>query len=428
MKRTLARILALALMLCVFAGCAAKQTPAADAAADAPASTETTDTPAAETPAEAKDVVIALCIPLSGASADAGRMAQDGAELAVNYINEHGGVAALGGAQLKLSVYDTTSDADQAKNVVERAITEDGVVAVIGCGTSALTLPSIPACEKAQIPLVTYSNSADLTNQGYQYIFSVSPTAVNVGSATPEFLSYLNNDAGYSFKKVAIIHEDSDNGNSVAEGYVSKAETYGLEIVYNESFQANLTDASSIATAIKNSGADVIMASCNVNDNMLLVNAMNAINFAPMWLGVSCWASFGEDMGEYANGMVANSNWNYKSSTILNNPEYVAITESFDTAYAYPMAEQSGSAFVCVKLIADALELTGTYDTVALRDAISANTFESMMQPGLIKFDENGINTLATVGVCQWQDGECVCVWPDDLAGAAFVNPADYIK
>ena len=147
-----------------------------------------------------------------------------------------------------------------------------------------------------------------------------------------------------------------------------------------------------------------------------------------MWLGVSCWASFGEDMGEYANGMVANSNWNYKSSTILNNPEYVAITESFDTAYAYPMAEQSGSAFACVKLIADALELTGTYDTVALRDAISVNTFESMMQPGQIKFDENGINTLATVGVCQWQDGECVCVWPDDLAGAAFVNPADYIK
>ena len=122
MKRTLALILALALMLCVFAGCAAKQTPAADAAADAPASTETTDTPAAETPAEAKDVVIALCIPLSGASADAGRMAQDGAELAVNYINEHGGVAALGGAQLKLRAFYILSYVTKQRSIMRKKL------------------------------------------------------------------------------------------------------------------------------------------------------------------------------------------------------------------------------------------------------------------------------------------------------------------
>ena len=380
-----------------------------------------------ETSGETADsVTIALCIPLSGSVADAGRMAQDGANMAAQVINENGGIESLGGAQINIEVYDTTSDADQSKNVVERAISGDDVVAVIGCGTSALTLPALPVLEKAQIPIVTYSNSAELNNQGYQYVFSISPTAVDVGQTQPEFLKWLNEEMGYDYTKVAIVYENSSNGISVAEGYRNSAESMGLEIVYDESFQPNLPDASSIVTAIKSSGAQVILSSCYANDNKLLVDTMNSMDYHPLWLGVSCWASFGEALGDSANGMIANGNWNHKNSTVLGNPEYVDITEKFEEEYGYFMAEQSGSAYACVELIANALELTGSTDTVALRDAIAGNTFDSIMQPGQVSFDDTGVNELATVGVQQWQYGECICVWPEELAGADYIDPSEF--
>lgn len=375
---------------------------------------------------EPDSVVIAVCLPLSGANSDAGRMGGDGAQMAVDYFNEKGGIQSLGGAKIVLELYDTTSEVDQSKSVLERALSGKGVVAAIGCGTSAITLPAIPAAEKAQIPLITYSNAAELTNQGYQFIFSVSPQAVEVGASVPTFLNWLNEDKGYDYKKVAIVYQDNSRGISEAEGIRKKVDAYGLEVVYDQSFEPNLTDATSIATAVKSSGAEVIMINAFNNDNKLIVDAMNSINYHPLWLGVSCWTSFGEDMGEAANGMIASANWNYKSSTVLANEEYVAVTERFKEIYGYSMDEQCGSAFGCVELIVNALEACGSYDPVAVRDAIRANTFDSILQPGQIQFDERGVNVLATIGIPQWQHGECVYVWPEELAGAEFIAPSDF--
>lgn len=44
-------------------------------------------------------------------------------------------------------------------------------------------------------------------------------------------------------------------------------------------------------------------------------------------------------MGDAANGMIAQGNWNYKNSTVLASEEYVAITERFREEYGYNMDE-----------------------------------------------------------------------------------------
>ena len=70
-------------------------------------------------------------------------MGSNGAQLAVDYFNEKGGIQSLGGAQIQMELYDTTSEVDQSRAVLERALAGEGVVAAIGCGTSAITLPAI---------------------------------------------------------------------------------------------------------------------------------------------------------------------------------------------------------------------------------------------------------------------------------------------
>ena len=62
-----------------------------------------------------KEVKIALLVPLSGPWARQGILKQMGADLAIDDVNKGGGIKALGGAKLKLVVYDT-GDTDAASN------------------------------------------------------------------------------------------------------------------------------------------------------------------------------------------------------------------------------------------------------------------------------------------------------------------------
>ena len=70
--------------------------------------------------AQQKDIEIALIVPLSGPWARQGQLERMGAEMAINDINNSGGIKSLGGAKVKLVVLDTGDSAEKAKNAAQR--------------------------------------------------------------------------------------------------------------------------------------------------------------------------------------------------------------------------------------------------------------------------------------------------------------------
>ena len=116
----------------------------------------------------AADTIKVGCIfPLTGNNADQGVFNVDGCQFAVDYINEHGGIKALDGAQLELLPYDNQSDADQSKAAAERLINENpDIVAVTGAGSSTYVLPMLPVFEKNGMPFLTAQVSESITSQG----------------------------------------------------------------------------------------------------------------------------------------------------------------------------------------------------------------------------------------------------------------------
>ena len=68
------------------------------------------------TRAQAKEVKIAMLVPLSGPWARQGILEQMGARMAIDDINNAGGIKALGGAKLRLIEYDTGDSAEKAKD------------------------------------------------------------------------------------------------------------------------------------------------------------------------------------------------------------------------------------------------------------------------------------------------------------------------
>ena len=141
MKKLLAILLAMTMVLGL-AACASKtETPSNDSqqtTTSTETSTSTESTDSSEAPATIK---IGGFFNFSGANADTGILDGDGAQHAIDFINENGGIKSLGGAKLELVKGDTMSDSSQAKAVAERVISENpDMVAAVGAGGSGYSV------------------------------------------------------------------------------------------------------------------------------------------------------------------------------------------------------------------------------------------------------------------------------------------------
>ena len=100
-----------------------------------------------------KEVKIALLVPLSGPWARQGILKQMGAELAIDDVNNSGGIKALGGAKMKLVLYDTGDSAEKAKNAAQRLVAQEpDVVGGMGSWLSSFTLAVTEVTERADCP------------------------------------------------------------------------------------------------------------------------------------------------------------------------------------------------------------------------------------------------------------------------------------
>src|SRR5947199_3973858 len=125
-----------------------------------------------------KEVKIALVVPLSGPWARQGILEQMGAELAIEDVNKSGGVKALGGAKLKLVIYDTGDSAEKAKNAAQRLVAQEpDVVGGMGSWLSSFTLAVTEVTERAELAWLTLSYSDLISGRGFKCVFQSSPTA-----------------------------------------------------------------------------------------------------------------------------------------------------------------------------------------------------------------------------------------------------------
>src|SRR5260370_4991077 len=93
------------------------------------------------------------------------------AKLAVDMVNESGGIKSLGGAKLNLIISDVQSDTTVTRTETDRLITGNKLSAIHGCYASALTLIASEAAVPAKVQLITGSPS-DHLKTGLTYHFT----------------------------------------------------------------------------------------------------------------------------------------------------------------------------------------------------------------------------------------------------------------
>src|SRR5579871_355084 len=161
--------------------------------------------------AQQSDVKIALIAPLSGPWARQGDLVKKGAEMAIDDINNAGGIKALGGAKLKLVVADTGDNPEKAKNAAQRLLSQEpDLVAGEGAWLSSFTLAVTEVSERAELPWFTLSYSDQITNRGFHYVFQTSATGDRqTALMLPTIVDLAKSATGKTPATVALVSDNT---------------------------------------------------------------------------------------------------------------------------------------------------------------------------------------------------------------------------
>ena len=290
MKRFISMLLAVCLLLCMTA-CGKTSAPAAPAGNAAPTDAGT-----------AEDYHIALIAPMTGNEAQYGQMQKVGAQIAINEVNEAGGV---NGRKVVLDVFDDQNNTTQAATVAQMIIDDSRYDAVIGTYSSSNALAMAPLFDEAKMPFFCSVSSDGRIATEYTYTFQqgiaanyvwpiMADNAVQKLGGKRIALVALNNDAGEFFTSYATEEFEKLSKDGSCELVAS--------VTYNE---GEVSDFTPIITQLKDANPDLVMINVQYQDMAAILRQSDQLGFKPTWYCVESLINdaFIELAGEYAEGL-----------------------------------------------------------------------------------------------------------------------------
>src|SRR5919198_3580223 len=134
-----------------------------------------------------EEVKIGVIYPLTGAAASTGLELKNAAELAAEIVNTSmkdlslplaatAGLPNLKGAKVTLIFADHQGNPQVGATEAERLITQEHVVALMGCYQSAVTATASQIAERHRVPFLNAdSTSSTLTERGFKWFFRTTP-------------------------------------------------------------------------------------------------------------------------------------------------------------------------------------------------------------------------------------------------------------
>jgi branched-chain amino acid transport system substrate-binding protein len=333
-------------------------------------------------------------------------------KLAVDDINNAGGIKALGDAKINAIYADIQSDPGVTRNQAERLMATGNLAAGTGCYVSTYTLVATEVAERYKIPFVTGSVADKITDRGFKFTFQVSPKASHFGEMQMEFAAKV---AGKG-KRAAVVYEDTDYGTATSKGVIEGAKKYGFEVVMNEPYTAKFTDATPLVNKIKAAKPDLMFPVSYITDALLIIRTMKQLNLNASVFGGGAGyiiPDFYKDMGKDGEYIYSAASWNYD----INCGEVPKIAEAYEKRYGEFLMEHAGEAYVMIWVIADAVERAASTDPVKVRDAMAKTNLTKgpgSVMPGChVEFDDKGWNKHVHPVMLQWQKGQLRTVFPE---------------
>jgi branched-chain amino acid transport system substrate-binding protein len=380
--------------------------------------------------AKADDDTITLgaAVSITGKYSTNGKHTKNGYDLAVEKINEAGGVD-VGGKTYKLAIvyYDDESTPARGAQLAERLIEQDGIKFLLGPYSSGLTKAIAPVTEKYGVPMVEGNGaSRSLFGQGYKYLFAVLSTSEQYLASAITLAAEKAEAEGRKPEDltVAIAVENDPFSQDVRAGVVEDAESYGMKVVIDDKLPKELNDMSATLTKVKAVSPDLLIVSGHAKGAATAIKQIAEMKVdVPILAMTHCDSAdvigkFGTD-SEYT---LCATQWaptmSYKDDLFGSAADYAKL---FEEKYGYAPPYQAAESSAAVMTFVDAFKRAGSLEPDAVRDALAATEMETFY--GNIKFDETGKNIAKPMALLQVQDGQYVVVAPTKWAEKEMIYP-----
>ncbi len=342
-------------------------------------------------------VEMGATFPLTGEVASYGQKAQRGIELAVEELNAAGGLL---GRPVKIDFQDDRNDKKEAVSIMTKFATIDKVPVVFGSAGSSVSLAIAPLANRYKVVLISpISSSSQLSTEGGPYFFRTVPADDLQAEVLANWV--IESDP----KQVALVYTNNSWGKPLAEGFQTRFEAAGGNVLSSDGVAEGSTDFRTIITKLKGlTGLDAVVSPTYPKEGAAFVRQARELGLNVPLFGGDNWDSpeFLTIAGQAAEGV------SYTAPSESKSPEYAAFAQRYRGKYGEEPDIIGAYAYDAATAIFKAVENSRSMKPPEIRDALTRVSFTGVS--GRIAFYSNGDVKSQSFAKKTVQKGEAVTV------------------
>lgn len=214
----------------------------------------------------AEPLAVSVLVPITGFLALEGTAQRNGALLALDNPPD--------GVSVTYDVADTATSPEVAVTALRRALDRQNPVAIAAPIFGTQMLAMAPIADRADVPLITVSGTAKLTELGHDVVFRFFPTDAVVKVAQAR---YAVEELG--LKRPAILYQTTAYGQSGRAELVRVLAELGVEPVLEEAIDPGIKDFVPALERVAAAGADGLLLQLHSGPTALAVRQAHERGF-----------------------------------------------------------------------------------------------------------------------------------------------------
>jgi branched-chain amino acid transport system substrate-binding protein len=315
--------------------------------------------------AHADDILIGEFGSLTGGTATFGTSTDEGLRLALDQINANGGAL---GRQFQVVVEDDQSKPEAAVTAVQKLISEDHVVAVIGEVASSRSLAAAPVCQRNHIPMLSPSSTNPKVTAVGNFIFRACFIDPFQGAAMANFA--MKDPRGPQATRFAILYDvKNDYSVGLRQFFTQTVKDNGGQIVADESYGEGDIDFKAQLTNIERANPQAIYVPGYYTEVGLICRQARDLGITVPLMGGDGWDS--DKTYEIGRDAVNGCYFTNHYSPDEDNPRVKDFVAKFQAKYNQVPDAMAILGFDAMGMMADAIKRAGSTDGRAIRDALA---------------------------------------------------------
>ncbi len=370
--------------------------------------------------AQTKEIRVGIIHPMTGLVAYSGQHCRLGSMLAIEHINNNGGIKSLGGAKITPVLGDSQGRVEVGVAEVER-MNEAGVAAYVGCYNSPVVIAATQAAAKYETPFVVDVGSSDLiVSRGLKNVFRFSPGFGQCVDTGISALDDINKAAGSPAKTVVLVHESGEMGTGTVKLLQDRLPNIGFEVIDVIAHDNPARSFDNVALRLRSLKPDLVMHTGYANEYQLLARTLKRFKVPTTQfsiMGAGFGIKFLRESPDAAAYQIDVNHWYRPEDARAQALKKEVEARNHDFIY------EVFCSYNAMLLLADALERAGSTDKAALTASLAESTWSDHFMPyGPTQFVD-GQNQGGRAAALQVLNNEIEMIHPTEFASAKAVFP-----